>query len=155
MENRYILSIQVNREKFKDTILKEINPRACFIYHKGVSAAKLHSLTPIKPIVTFNRSYKRFIEAQDFSYNEYTNIAAIHWKDFEYLIRSLFEKEFGVDSNDVKITQASRDGGVDAVIFDPDPIRGGKIIIQAKRYTNTVGVKIGRASWRERVCQDV
>jgi len=40
----------------------------------------------------------------------------------------------------VKITQASRDGGVDAIAFDPDPIRGGKIVIQAKRYTNTVGV---------------
>ena len=24
--------------------------------------------------------------------------------------------------------------------FDPDPIRGGKIVIQAKRYTNVVGV---------------
>src|SRR5690606_32476098 len=41
---------------------------------------------------------------------------------------------------EVKVTQASRDGGVDAVVFDPDPIRGGKIVIQAKRYTNTVGV---------------
>ena len=30
--------------------------------------------------------------------------------------------------------------GVDAIAFDPDPIRGGKIVIQAKRYTNTVGV---------------
>ena len=28
----------------------------------------------------------------------------------------------------------------DAIAFDPDPIRGGKIVIQAKRYTNTVGV---------------
>lgn len=36
------------------------------------------------------------------------------------------------------ITQASRDGGVDAIAFDPDPIRGSKIVIQAKRYTNTV-----------------
>ena len=42
--------------------------------------------------------------------------------------------------NEVKVTQASRDGGVDAVAFDADPIRGGKIVIQAKRYTNTVGV---------------
>ena len=25
-------------------------------------------------------------------------------------------------------------------MFDPDPIRGGKIVIQAKRYTNTVDV---------------
>lgn len=44
----------------------------------------------------------------------------------------------------MKITQASRDGGVDAVAFDPDPIRGGKIVIQAKRYTNTVSVSAVR-----------
>jgi restriction system protein len=44
----------------------------------------------------------------------------------------------------VKITQASRDGGVDAIVFDPDPIRGGKIVIQAKRYTNTVSVSAVR-----------
>ena len=36
------------------------------------------------------------------------------------------------------------DGGVDAVVFDPDPLRGGKIVIQAKRYTNTVGVSAVR-----------
>ncbi|HSC20114.1 MAG TPA: restriction endonuclease, partial [Solirubrobacterales bacterium] len=41
---------------------------------------------------------------------------------------------------EVRVTQASRDGGVDAIVFDPDPIKGGKIVIQAKRYTNTVGV---------------
>ncbi|RKJ10548.1 restriction endonuclease, partial [Butyricicoccus sp. 1XD8-22] len=45
---------------------------------------------------------------------------------------------------EVKITQASKDGGVDAVAFDPDPIRGGKIVIQAKRYTNVVGVSAVR-----------
>jgi restriction system protein len=59
---------------------------------------------------------------------------------FEHLIRELFEKEFTLNGGEVKVTQASSDGGVDAVAFDPDPIRGGKIVIQAKRYTNTVGV---------------
>ena len=42
------------------------------------------------------------------------------------------------------MTQASRDGGVDAIAFDPEPIRGGKIVIQAKRYTNTVDVSAVR-----------
>ena len=44
----------------------------------------------------------------------------------------------------MKVTQASRDQGVDAIIFDPDPLRGGKIVIQAKRYTNTVDVSAVR-----------
>jgi restriction system protein len=72
------------------------------------------------------------------------NLAAIDWKDFENLIREIFEREFNVNGGEVKITQASRDGGVDAVAFDPDPIRGGKIVIQAKRYTNVVGVSAVR-----------
>jgi restriction system protein len=73
-----------------------------------------------------------------------TNLAAMNWEDFEHLIRELFEKEFSQNGGQVKITQASRDGGVDAVAFDPDPIRGGKIVIQAKRYTNVVSVSAVR-----------
>jgi restriction system protein len=36
------------------------------------------------------------------------------WQDFEHLIRELFEKEFSGRGAEVKITQASRDRGVDA-----------------------------------------
>lgn len=39
---------------------------------------------------------------------------------------------------------ASRDGGVDCVAFDPRPIFGGKVVIQAKRYKGTVGVSAVR-----------
>ena len=35
-------------------------------------------------------------------------------------------------------------GGVDTIMFDPDPIRGGKFVIQAERYTNAVGVSAVR-----------
>jgi restriction system protein len=71
-------------------------------------------------------------------------LASIHWEEFEHLIREIFEKEFISRGGEVKITQASRDGGVDAIAFDPDPISGGKIVIQAKRYTRTVGVSAVR-----------
>jgi restriction system protein len=66
------------------------------------------------------------------------------WEDFEHLIREIFQKEFSSSGGEVKVTQASRDGGVDAIAFDPDPIRGGKIVIQAKRYSYTVGVSAVR-----------
>lgn len=72
------------------------------------------------------------------------NLAAMDWADFEHLIRELFEKEFASTGGEVKVTRASRYGGIDAVAFDPDPIRVGKIVIQAKRYTNTVGVSAVR-----------
>jgi restriction system protein len=35
-------------------------------------------------------------------------------------------------------TQRSNDGGVDVDATDPTPIRGGKIVVQVKRYRNTV-----------------
>lgn len=89
-----------------------------------------------------DRNDKRFVSSYDVaeSLNDKTNIAAMNWEDFEHLIRELFSKEFSENGGEVKVTQASRDGGVDAIAFDPDPIKGGKIVIQAKRYTNTVGV---------------
>ncbi len=62
------------------------------------------------------------------------------WQDFEHLIRELLSKEYASDTSEVKITRASRDRGVDAVIFDADPLHGGKVVVQAKRYTNIVDV---------------
>ena len=76
----------------------------------------------------------------------YFDFRIINREDFSEQInfyekyRELFEKEFVSSGGEVKVTQASSDGGVDAIAFDPDPIRGGKIVIQAKRYTNVVGV---------------
>ena len=89
-----------------------------------------------------SKTDKRFVEGYDVAdtIDNSTNLAAMNWEDFEHLIRELFEKEFQSSGGEVKVTQASKDGGVDAIAFDPDPIRGGKIVIQAKRYTNTVGV---------------
>ena len=60
--------------------------------------------------------------------------------EFEALITNLFEK-MGLAN---RLTQASRDGGVDCVAYDPRPIFGGKVVIQAKRYKNTVGVSAVR-----------
>jgi restriction system protein len=56
------------------------------------------------------------------------------------LVRQAFERLFARDGVEVRVTQASRDRGVDAIAFDPDPLRGGKIVIQAKRYTRVVDV---------------
>lgn len=123
-----------------------MDPKACFKSLKGVSASSLAALAPIAPVMEMNKQDKRFIDAKEViaGLDTATNIAAMDWGDFEHLIRELFEKEFASRGGEVKITQASSDGGVDAVAFDPDPITGGKIVIQAKRYTKTVGVSAVR-----------
>ncbi|MEV6547610.1 restriction endonuclease [Streptomyces sp. NPDC051597] len=53
---------------------------------------------------------------------------------FESLVAELFRAR-GMDA---VTTQRSNDGGVDVEAVDPDPISGGRIIVQVKRYRNTV-----------------
>lgn len=137
-----ILSLQAQRDEFLAINLASVDPKACFKALKGVGSSKLHSLAAVPPIMQMRRDDGRFVSAYEVAntLDDSSNLAAMDWEDFEHLIREVFEKEFSSTGGEVKVTQASRDGGVDAVAFDPDPIRGGKIVIQAKRYTNTVGV---------------
>ena len=111
-----------------------------------MAAAKIWELVPVQPLIRFNKEDKRFIAGKDVldALSTDTNLATMEWQEFEFLIRELFEKEFAAGGGEVKVTQASRDRGVDAVIFDPDPLRGGKLIVQAKRYTNVVDVSAVR-----------
>jgi restriction system protein len=141
-----IISMQTSSEMLRAINLAKVDPRACFRQLKGVGSSKLHSVTPVAPIINLRREDARFIPSYEVAerLNEGVNLAAMDWEDFEHLIREIFEKEFTSSGGEVRVTQASRDGGVDAVAFDPDPIRGGKIVIQAKRYAYTVGVSAVR-----------
>lgn len=141
-----LLSLHVSKTSFAEINLAEVDPKACFKQLKGVGSAKLYGLVPVAPILQLNKEDKRFVSSYEVAQqlDEGTNLAAMSWEDFEHLIREVFELEFSGNGGEVKVTQASRDGGVDAVAFDPDPIRGGKIVIQAKRYTNVVGVSAVR-----------
>jgi len=144
--NACIISIQVNKQEFEEINLAYIDPKTCFKNLKGVGSSKLINITPIQPIIKIDRNDKRFVSSYDVAgtLDEGYNLATMKWEDFEHLIRELFEREFSSNGGDVKVTRASRDGGVDAIAFDPDPIRGGKIVIQAKRYNNIVGVSAVR-----------
>lgn len=141
-----VLSVQADREAFDEINLGHVDPKACFRALKGVGSTKLHSITPVPPLQTLSRDDSRFVADQDVveALDEGDNLAAMDWEEFEHLIREVFSREFSRDGGEVKVTRASRDGGVDAIAFDPDPIRGGKIVIQAKRYTNVVGVSAVR-----------
>lgn len=146
VETKLILSVLASKEQFQTLNLSNVIPKNAFKYLKGISAGALMDLTPIAPQIKLDRTDKRFIEAHEIidGLDETMNLAMMSWEDFEHLIREIFEKEFQSNGGEVKITQASSDGGVDAIAFDPDPIRGGKIVIQAKRYNNVVGVSAVR-----------
>ncbi|PGV32110.1 restriction endonuclease [Bacillus cereus] len=137
-----IISVQASREEFEPINLDRIDYKKCIQSLKGLFAGKLTTLSPVKPIMTLQTNDKRFVESKEVLANltSADNLATMHWEDFEHLVRELFERMFNEDGAEVKVTQASRDGGVDAIAFDPDPIKGGKFIIQAKRYNMTVPV---------------
>jgi restriction system protein len=141
-----ILSVQGSRQALQALNLERVDPKECVRSLKGIVAGPLAQLAPVKPIMDLNREDKRFIESREIlaNLNATDNLATMDWEDFEHLVRELFAKVFGGDGQEVRVTQASRDRGVDAVAFDPDPIRGGKFVIQAKRHNNVVPVSAVR-----------
>jgi restriction system protein len=141
-----ILSCEAPRQEFMEFDLARVSPRECVRGLKGITAGPLANLAPVKPIMDINREDARFVESKEVldGLRPEDNLAAMEWEDFEHLIRQLFEKEFAKSEGEVRVTQASRDRGVDAIAFDPDPIRGGKFVIQAKRYNMVVPVSAVR-----------
>lgn len=135
-----IISLQASKEDFNKVNLGNISPRECFRHLKGVTAGSLVSLFPVRPVMILNKEDKRIISADQIidEYDANKNLAIMDWQEFEVMVRDLLQKEFGNQNCTVEVTQASRDAGVDAIAFDEDPIRGGKYVIQAKRYNNLV-----------------
>jgi len=142
----YTSSLVCNRDQILGLNLTKLDPLAAFLNLKGKSAGALVDIIPVTPTMSLNKKDKRFIETKEVLNNlgNETNLASMDWQDFESLIAELFQKEFADKGAEVKVTQSSRDRGVDAVIFDPDPIKGGKFVVQAKRYTKTVDVSAVR-----------
>jgi restriction system protein len=141
-----IIILQTTKVEYLSLHLDKVVPKECFRNLKGINAGALSQLAPVRPILELNRDDKRFVESKEIlaDINSIPNLAAMPWEDFEHLVRELFEHYFSSVGAEVKVTKASRDGGIDAVAFDPDPIRGGKFIIQAKRYNHVVPISAVR-----------
>jgi restriction system protein len=137
-----IVSVRTTADPFRKIKLDAVDPAACL---KGLSAAVSPSpadLAPVRPVLELKMVDPRFITETDVlsELDQRPNLMELTPGEFESLITNLFTK-MGLET---RLTQASRDGGVDCVAFDPRPIFGGKVVIQAKRYKNTVGVSAVR-----------
>lgn len=141
----YCASLFATKDQLAKINISAVDPIVAFGALKGITTRSFE-LTPIAPILRLDMSDPRFVDAKEIlsKMTEGENLAAMNWEDFEHLCRELFERAFANSGAEVKVTQASRDQGVDAIVFDPDPLRGGKIVIQAKRYTNAVDVSAVR-----------
>ena len=137
-----IASLQGLSKEFVALRVDQVDPKTCFRHFKGISTPSVEDIAPVRPIFNFDKDDDRIVENRDVASGMHAeaNIAAMPWEDFEHLVRQLFEWEFGGKGIEVKVFRLSRDHGVDAVMYDPDPLRGGKYVLQAKRYTRTVDV---------------
>ena len=137
-----IASLQSTKAELLQLQLSKVEPKSCFRHLKGLITPSVDQVKPIRPIFVFDTTDERVTRNRDVAdqLDQEANLAAMPWEDFEQLVRQLFEWEFGRNGVEVKVTRASRDRGVDAIMFDPDPLRGGKYVLQAKRYTRLVDV---------------
>lgn len=139
-QNGIIGSISASPESLSELNFKLLDVDECFQYLKGIKTTNPSYPTPIRPIIKFDLNDDRLIATKDIKslLDQGQNLANMPWEDFEHLVAQILAEEFSGIDVDIKTTKASRDKGVDAVIFDPNLITGGKIVVQAKRYNNTV-----------------
>ncbi|MBR0599785.1 restriction endonuclease [Sinanaerobacter chloroacetimidivorans] len=138
----FLISIRVTKERFLEIDLKRAEKKACLRNLGAQISPRPDELQPVKPIIEFDMVDKRFVEQQDVlsALDNRPNLMDLNPFEFENLVANLFGK-MGLET---KQTRSSKDGGVDAVAFDNRPVLGGKVVIQAKRYKNLVGVSAVR-----------
>ncbi len=137
-----LISVRTTREEFMQINLARIEKSTCLRNLGAQVSSQPQALQSVKPVVEFDMVDKRFIEQADVlgELESRPNLMDLNPSEFEALVSNLFAK-MGLET---KLTRSSRDGGVDAVAFDTRPVLGGKVVIQAKRYKNTVGVSAVR-----------
>lgn len=137
-----IVSVRATREALSDIDLARVDKRACLRSLGAQVSNQPQALQAVKPVVEFNMVDKRFVEQGDVlsELDSRPNLMDLNPFEFETLVSNLFGK-MGLEA---KLTRSTKDGGVDAVAFDTRPVIGGKVVIQAKRYKNTVGVSAVR-----------
>jgi restriction system protein len=137
-----LITVRVIRETFLDRDFSQVEAVACLkSLYADVSKSPSEYL-PVRPVIQFNMVDPRFIAEIDIlsHLDNRPNLLDLGWGEFEHLIQNLFQK-MGFEA---KATRPSRDGGVDCVAFDESPIRGMKVVIQAKRYSQVVPVSAVR-----------
>jgi restriction system protein len=144
----HLITLRATREKFTTLILDEpkFNPVECVRrYFFADISPHPDELIPVEPVMPFSMADPRIVDPIDVisDIDKRPNLLELTPKEFEAFIQNLFTK-MGFDT---KLYQASGDGGIDCVAYDPHPITGGKFIVQAKLYTRTVQPTHVRDLW--------
>jgi len=137
-----LVTVRVTRDAFERLDLKRVEPAICLRSLNAAISRSPDELVAVRPVLEFRMVDPRFVKETDVlsELDKRPNLMELTPSEFESLITNLFAK-MGLET---RLTRPSRDGGVDCVAYDGRPILGGKVVIQAKRYKNTVGVSAVR-----------
>jgi restriction system protein len=142
MTQACLISVRLTSTQFFALQLQKVEPVACLRALHAAVSPRPSELVAVQPIMRLDMTDSRFVAEEDVlsSLQTRPNLLELTPSEFESLITNLFTC-MGLET---RLTQPSRDGGVDCVAFDMRPVLGGKVVIQAKRYANTVGVSAVR-----------
>lgn len=143
-KNVCVVSLSVNREEFEKLRLEYVDPIECmkFLHGRVDTDIDSFSVEGVKPFLQFDAD-KKIIQADSIIDEiQSNNLMDLTWEEFEIYVRDWLKKEF--ENARVEVTQSSRDGGIDAIIYDDDFLKGGVTIVQVKQYNITVPVSAVR-----------
>ncbi len=143
-EELHLISAPASRSDFSQLVLDQLEPGACLKHLKAILSPHPYDLEPVEPVIEFQKAKYRFADPVDAlaGIDSRPDLLKMDWYKFENLIRQLFEA-MGLE---VRVTQSSRDEGIDAVAYNKtDIVHRSEILIQAKRYSNCVPTNDVRA----------
>lgn len=140
--NPCLITLRVSFDAVSNIDFNYVDPALCLKELKAIVSSSPSELLPVRPVVDFDMNDPRFVAETDIlsGLDSRQNLMDLSPSEFESLITNLFQA-MGLET---RLTQASRDGGVDCIAYDSKPVLGGKFVIQAKRYKDTVGVSAVR-----------
>ncbi|MGW5731904.1 MULTISPECIES: restriction endonuclease [Streptomyces] len=128
----FLATVMASRAAFSDLHLAQVDAGSCLAGAlRGQLSAKPDQLVPVRPSRRPQEVGNRVVAHGS---DEEPDLYAMDPVEFENLVADLF-RAMGMQA---VTTQRSGDGGVDVDALDPAPVRGGKIVVQVKRYRNTV-----------------
>ena len=127
----FLFTVTAGRSVLTHLDLSRVDPVSCLEGLRGQLSPRPENLVQVHP---FHLAAAAVSDPADDAAVELSDLLTLDPIDFEDLVAVLF-KAMGME---VMTTERSGDGGVDVRAMDPDPIRGGKLVIQVKRYRTTI-----------------
>ncbi|MDX3456878.1 restriction endonuclease [Streptomyces sp. ME02-8801-2C] len=128
----FLATAMVSASSFRELHLAQVDAVSCLTDGlRGQLSVRPDQLTPVRPSRRPQDVGNRVVAHGG---DGEPDLFAMDPVEFEDLVAELF-RAMGMQA---VTTQRSNDGGVDVDAHDPTPIRGGKIVVQVKRYRNTV-----------------